>query len=55
MGDVRVKWFVIGWAAVFALKYAVVGLDAWNTALHPGLIIAPNQQAWRRPLLGIFG
>lgn len=55
MRDVRVKWFLIGWAAVLIIKYVVVGLDAWNAALHPGLVIAPNQAAFRRPLFGIFG
>jgi hypothetical protein len=37
------------------LKYIVIGLDAWNGALHPGLVIAPNQQQFRKPLLGLLG
>jgi hypothetical protein len=55
MGDVRVRWFLIGWVAILLLKYVVVGLDTWNATLHPGLVIAPNQMAYRRPLLGLFG
>ena len=55
MHDVRVKWFLIGWASVLLLKYVVVGLTAWNNVLHPGLLPAPNQQAYLKPWLGIFG
>jgi hypothetical protein len=55
MRDVRVKWFLIGWVSILILKYVIVGLDAWNAALHPGLVIAPNQQSYRKPLLGLFG
>lgn len=53
--DERLKWFAIGWASVLIVKYAIVGLDDWNALLHPGLVPAPNQQAFRRPLLGLLG
>lgn len=53
--DCRLRWFVIGWLSILLLKYIVVGLDAWNNALHPGLITAPNQQQYRKPLLGLLG
>ena len=53
--NIKFKWFVIGWFSILVLKYVIVGLDAWNNTFHPGLIIAPNQQAYRRPFLGWFG
>ena len=45
---------VTGAVTLLALKYLVFGLDAWNGVLHPGLVIAPNQRAFRRPLLGLL-
>jgi hypothetical protein len=45
---------VTGAAALLILKYGIFGLDAWNRTLHPGLIIAPNQRAFRKPLLGLL-
>lgn len=53
--NVKTKWFLIGWASVLVLKYGIFGLDAWNGVLHPGLVPAPNQQAFRKPLLGLIG
>jgi hypothetical protein len=53
--DERLKWFAIGWLSVLLVKYAIVGLDDWNAVLHPGLVTAPNQQAFRKPLLGLLG
>jgi hypothetical protein len=55
MTRTKVEWFLIGWGSVLVLKYVVFGLDAWNQALHPGLIIAPNQQPFRKPFFGVFG
>jgi len=52
--NLKAKWFVYGWASVLVLKYVVFGLDAWNAALHPGLVIAPNQERFRKPLLGVL-
>jgi hypothetical protein len=52
--DCRLRWFIIGWVSILVLKYFVIGLDAWNAALHPGLIVAPNQQPYRKPFLGLF-
>jgi hypothetical protein len=46
--------FFLGWMALLALKYVVFGLTAWNNIFHPGLIPAPNQQAYLQPWLGIF-
>jgi hypothetical protein len=49
----HIKWFALGWVAILALKYIVFGLTAWNNLLHPGLVPAPNQQAFLKPFLGI--
>jgi hypothetical protein len=51
----KLTWFAIGWASILIVKYAIVGLDDWNAVLHPGLVTAPNQQAFRKPLLGLLG
>lgn len=55
MNRTKIEWFAIGWGSVLLLKYVVFGLDAWNAFLHPGLVPAPNQQAFRKPLLGVLG
>ena len=47
-------FFFLGWVAILFLKYIVFGLTAWNNWLHPGLVPAPNQQAYLLPWLGIF-
>jgi len=51
----NVKWAVLGVAALLVLKYGIVGLDAWNAALHPG---RTENDAWterfRKPLLGVL-
>jgi len=47
-------YFFLGWFAILFLKYIVFGLTAWNNIFHPGLITAPNQQAYLQPWLGIF-
>jgi hypothetical protein len=52
--DEKAKWFFIGWASLLLIKYLVVGLIAWNNALHPGLETAPNQNMFLQPLLGLF-
>lgn len=52
--DQRLKWALIGIAAIYVLKYAIVGLDGWTGFFHPGAVLAPNQGAFRRPLLGLF-
>ena len=49
----HVLWFFYGWVAILFLKYIVFGLTAWNNLFHPGLIPAPNQQAYLQPFLGI--
>jgi hypothetical protein len=49
-----VWWFFLGWFAILFLKYIVFGLTAWNNIFHPGLVPAPNQQAYLLPWLGIF-
>ena len=51
----HVKWFFFGWAAILILKYVVFGLTAWNNLFHPGLVPAPNQQAYLKPFFGIGG
>jgi hypothetical protein len=51
----KAKWFFFGWAFLLLLKYLVFGLIAWNNALHPGLVTAPNQQPFLQPFLGLFG
>jgi hypothetical protein len=52
---VKTIWCMInGATALLILKYGVVGLDAWNRVLHPGLVIAPNQRAFRHPFLGLL-
>jgi hypothetical protein len=51
----KAAWFFLGWVSILGLKYVVFGLDAWNQVLHPGLVPAPNQQAFRKPLLGVLG
>jgi hypothetical protein len=50
----HVWYFFLGWAAILGLKYVVLGLTAWNNLFHPGLIPAPNQQAYLQPFFGIF-
>lgn len=49
----KVMWFALGWVSILVLKYGVFGLTAWNNLLHPGLVPAPNQQAFLKPFLGI--
>jgi hypothetical protein len=49
----KIVYFALGWLAILGLKYIVFGLTAWNNLLHPGLIPAPNQQAFLLPFLGI--
>ena len=49
----KVIFFALGWLAILGLKYIVFGLTAWNNLLHPGLVPAPNQQAFLLPFLGI--
>jgi hypothetical protein len=51
----KLKWAAVGWISLLAMKYLIVGLDDWNGALHPGIQIAPNQEAFRKPLLGLLG
>jgi hypothetical protein len=46
---------VAGIMLLFATKYLVFGVTAWNSLLHPGLIPAPNQRPFLKPFLGIFG
>lgn len=53
--QVKLWYFLLGWASILFLKYIVFGITAWNNALHPGLIPAPNQQPYLKPFLGIFG
>lgn len=48
----RFAWMLSGAALLLIAKYGIFGLDKWNHTLHPGLIIAPNQRAFRKPLLG---
>ena len=31
----KIKYFALGFSAVFILKYIIVGLDKWNAAFHP--------------------
>lgn len=50
----RISWMLTGASALLLLKYGVFGLDAWNGALHPGLVPAPNQQSFRKPFLGLL-
>jgi hypothetical protein len=50
----QIKWAAIGWISLLAMKYLIVGLDDWNALLHPGLVIAPNQEIFRKPLMGVF-
>lgn len=50
---VKLKWFVLGWVSILLLKYLLFGLTAWNAIFHPGLVPAPNQQAFLKPFLGI--
>lgn len=47
-------YMFLGWLLTITLKYAVFGLNAWNGALHPGLIPAPNQQDYLLPFFGFF-
>lgn len=49
----HLAWFALGWVSILLLKYVVFGLTAWNQLLHPGLVPAPNQQAFLKPFLGI--
>lgn len=48
----KLQWAGIGWLALLGVKYIVFGLDQWNAIFHPGLVIAPNQEAFRKPFLG---
>lgn len=48
----KVKWFLIGWAAMASLKYFVFGLDKWNAQFHPGAVLAPNQEPYRKGIIG---
>jgi len=49
----KVEFFVLGWLVLLLIKYVVFGLTAWNNIFHPGLIPAPNQQAYLKPFLGL--
>jgi hypothetical protein len=49
----KVEFFILGWLVLLGIKYVVFGLTAWNNVFHPGLIPAPNQQAFLLPFLGI--
>lgn len=53
--DDRLKWALVGVLFLFGTKYLIVGLDAWNGALHPGRTEAdPWVQPFRKPLLGLL-
>lgn len=54
-GNQKITWAAIGWISLIVVKYGIVGLDHWNGMLHPGAVIAPNQESFRKPLLGVFG
>jgi hypothetical protein len=49
----KIEFFILGWLVLLVIKYAVFGLTEWNNIFHPGLIPAPNQQAFLKPFLGI--
>lgn len=52
--DERLKWALIGIASLLAVKYGLLGLDWWNSLLHPGRQEPENLQVFRRPLLGLL-
>jgi len=48
--------FLLGFAAVYVLKYGIFGLELWDRTLHPQRL-APDTSAnpvFSKPLLGIF-
>jgi hypothetical protein len=50
-----IQCVILGMVLLLAMKYVILGIDAWNSILHPGAIPSPNQQSFRKPLLGILG
>ena len=50
--DTRVKWALFGIGALLAAKYLIVGLDGWNSVLHPGRVEPENLGTFRKPFLG---
>ena len=50
----KAKWMFFGWLMTITLKYIVFGITAWDNALHPGLVPAPNQTPYLQPFLGLF-
>jgi len=49
--------FLLGFAAVYVLKYGIFGLELWDRTLHPQRL-APDTRAnpvFAKPLLGLFG
>lgn len=51
----KISWWCIalGIVALLIVKYAVVGLDAWDATFHPGRV-EPADSAWKKPLLGLI-
>jgi hypothetical protein len=41
-GEDKVFWFLFGAASLLIVKYIVVGLNDWDTALHPERIESPS-------------
>lgn len=50
----KLGYVALGALGLLAAKYLVFGLNAWNGVLHPGLVPAPNQSPFLRPLLGVI-
>lgn len=43
-----------GAGLLLAVKYVIVGLDAWNGTLHPGRHEDPSLTRFGKPFLGVF-
>jgi hypothetical protein len=50
-------YMFLGWLLVFAVKYVIVGLAAWDKFFHPERYAADTTgpyRAFAKPFLGVF-
>lgn len=50
----QIGWIIAGAGALLAVKYVIVGLDAWNDTLHPGRFEDQSLSRFAKPFLGVF-
>ncbi len=47
----KTKYFIGGIAALFLVKYVIIGLDRWNNIFHPGRTEGPDVVKFRKGVL----